>query len=140
MAQSDEKWYKTRTWIGVIFLFGVFLLAAGLYGLLTGAPSAGDGFANYAVSMGFIMVLLAGARLLAGESSYRQDERTRKIGAYGLAYSWFLTFLALFGVFWLDHFGVALPDAGTLAVGIILLMGLSAKAFQSWLFRKGDVA
>jgi peptidoglycan/LPS O-acetylase OafA/YrhL len=139
MAQNDKKWYKTRAWIGVIFLFGVFLLAAGLYGLLAGAPGPDDGFANYAISMGFIMVLLAGARLRKGESSYLQDERTKKIGAYGLSYSWFLTFLALFGVFWLDRFGISLPDAGTLAVGFILLMGLSAKAFQSWLFRKGDV-
>jgi peptidoglycan/LPS O-acetylase OafA/YrhL len=139
MAHKDEKWYKTRAWMGVIFFFGVFLLAAGLYGLLIGPSGSGEGFANYAISMGFIMVLLAGTRLLRGESSFMQDERTRKIGAYGLSYSWFLTFLALFGVFWLDYFGVPLPDAGTLAVIFILLMGISARVFQSWLFRKGDV-
>jgi peptidoglycan/LPS O-acetylase OafA/YrhL len=139
MTQNDKKWYKTQTWIGVIFIFGIFLLAAGLYGLLTGGPASPDGYANFAVSMGFIMVLLAGARLRKGESFHMQDERTKKIGAYGLSYSWFLTFLTLFGVFWLDYAGVPLPDAGTLAVGFILLMGLSAKAFQSWLFRKGDV-
>jgi hypothetical protein len=132
-----QKIYKTRAWTTGMFLFGIVLLAVGLWQMLGGA---GDGsFASYAVSMGFIMVFLAGTRLLRDESYHLQDERTKKIGAYGLSYSWFLTFLVLFAVFWLDYFGIPLPDAGSLAIALILLMGISAKGFQIWLFRKGDV-
>ena len=132
-----QRIYRTRAWTTGIFIFGIVLLAAGLWQMLTG--SGDESFAGYAVSMGFIMVFLAGTRLLRDESYHMQDERTRKIGAYGLSYSWFVTFLVLFAVFWLDYFGIPLPDAGSLSILLILLMGISAKGFQIWLFRKGDV-
>jgi predicted CDP-diglyceride synthetase/phosphatidate cytidylyltransferase len=91
------------------------------------------------VTFGFILVFLAGARLYHDENNFLQDERTRKIGAYGLSWSWFLTFIVLFGFFWLDYLDIYKPDAGALSVILILVMGVSAKVFQWYLFRKGDV-
>jgi len=51
-------------------------------------------------------------------------------------WSWFLTFIALLGLFWLDHFGTWSPDAGALCVLLILVMGISAKVFQVWPFKR----
>jgi predicted CDP-diglyceride synthetase/phosphatidate cytidylyltransferase len=122
-----------------MFLFGVILLAVGLFQMLTMPAGAPGNISDYAIATGFVMMILAGARMLQGESHYMQDERTKRIGAWGLSYSWFLTFMAMFAVFWLDYLEIASPDAGTLSVVFILLMGISARVFQIYLFRKGDV-
>lgn len=140
MAKAQQQWHNSRTWMTAMFLFGVILLAVGLFQTLTMPAEAPGNIADYSIAAGFVMMILAGARMLRGEPHYLQDERTRRIGAWGLSYSWFLTFLAMFGVFWLDYLEIASPDAGTLSVIFILLMGISAKLFQTCLFRKGDVA
>jgi hypothetical protein len=64
------------------------------------------------IRFGFILVILAGLRLYRGETQYMQDERTRRIGACGLPWSWFLTFIVLFGFFRLDTPGIWSPDGG----------------------------
>ncbi|HDR72628.1 MAG TPA: hypothetical protein ENN85_01730 [Methanoculleus sp.] len=140
MAAAQKQLHKSRWWMTAMFFFGAALLATGLFQSLTMPAGALGTIAGSAIATGFVMMLLAGARLLKGESHSMQDERTKRIGAWGLSYSWFLTFLAMFAVFWLDHLGTASPDAGTLSVVFILLMGLSAKLFQSYRFRRGDVA
>ncbi|MDH7509963.1 MAG: hypothetical protein QHH04_02835 [Methanolinea sp.] len=89
--------------------------------------------------MGTVLVVFSGLKLWRGDKDSFQDERTRKIGAYGLSWSWFLTFIVLFAVFWADYLGFWSPDAATLSVLLILLMGISARAFQMYLFRRGDV-
>jgi hypothetical protein len=139
MPEMERSFFKSRTWMTVMFIFGIALLMAGLVELVLMPAEDGGNTALSFVTFGFIMVLLAGSRLYRGEPHFLQDERTRRIGAYGLSWSWFLTFIALFVFFWLDYLGIYSPGAGTLSVVLILLMGVSAKAFQIYLFRKGDV-
>jgi predicted CDP-diglyceride synthetase/phosphatidate cytidylyltransferase len=139
MQKQQRSFFKSRTWVTVFLIFGVTLLIAGLAELLFMPVDGPGNMAISFVTFGFILVFLAGARLFRDETDFLQDERTRKIGAYGLSWSWFLTFIMLFGFFWLDYLGIYKPDAGTLAVILILLMGVSAKVFQWYLFRKGDV-
>jgi hypothetical protein len=91
-------------------------------------------------SIGGVLLAVGLLRSAQRDGDRLQDERTRKIGAFGLSWSWFLTFVVLFAVFWADYLHVWSPDAGILSVILILLMGVSAKLFQWWLFRKGDVA
>ena len=139
MQNQKRSFFKSRTWITIMFVFGIVLLLIGLAEILFMPDDARGNMAIPFVTFGFILVFLAGARLYRDEYDPVQDERTRKIGAYGLSWSWFLTFILLFGFFWLDHFGIYQPDAGTLSVMLILFMGVSAKIFQYYLFRKGDV-
>ena len=139
MQKQQRSFFKSRTWVTVFLIFGVTLLIAGLADLLFMPVDGPGNMAISFVTFGFILVFLAGARLFRDETDFLQDERTRKIGAYGLSWSWFLTFIMLFGFFWLDYLGIYNPGAGTLAVILILLMGVSAKVFQWYLFRKGDV-
>ena len=139
MQKQQRSFFKSRTWVTVFLIFGVTLLIAGLAELLFMPVDGPGNMAISFVTFGFILVFLAGARLFRDETDFLQDERTRKIGAYGLSWSWFLTFIMLFGFFWLDYLGIYKPDAGTLAVILILLMGVSARVFQWYLFRKGDV-
>ncbi len=139
IMKKQQSFFKSRTWITVLFIFGIALLFAGLSEMLIKPVDAPDNPAIPIVTFGFILVFLAGARLYHDENNFLQDERTRKIGAYGLSWSWFLTFIVLFVFFWLDYLGIYKPDAGALSVILILFMGVSAKAFQWYLFRKGDV-
>jgi hypothetical protein len=139
MQKQQRSFFKSRSWITILFVFGIALLFAGLGEMLFMPVDAPGNAAIPFVTFGFILVLLAGSRLYRDENDFLQDERTKKIGSYGLSWSWFLTFIVLFVFFWLDYLGIYKPDAGTLSVILILFMGVSAKAFQWYLFRKGDV-
>jgi hypothetical protein len=139
-TKKKSRFFTSQTWISVMFLIGVFLLGIGLIELTLMPVTVEGNFSAAYISAGTVLVILAGLRLYRGGKAYLQDERTKKIGAYGLSWSWFLTFLVLFAVFWANYLGLWSPDAGTLSVILILLMGISAKAFQLWFFREGDVA
>ncbi len=139
MSRPKPSFFTSRNWVSVMFVSGTILLFAGLLQLVLMPTEAPGNAALSFITFGFLMVFLAGSRLYRGEQYYLKDERTRRIGAWGLSWSWFLTFIALFGFFWLDYLGIWSPDAGTLSIVLILTMGISAKAFQVWLFRKGDV-
>ncbi len=67
------------------------------------------------------------------------DERSKKIGAYGLSYAWLTGLIFTFGLFWLDYLGVLNLSTQTALSGSILVLALSAVIFQLYLFRKGDV-
>lgn len=138
MATKKNGLFLSRAWITIMFLVGVGLLLIGLGEMLLLPVDAPDSRSLSFVTFGFVLVFLAGTRLFRGERDLIQDERTRKIGAHGLSWSWFLTFMVLFGLFWLDYLGIFSPAGGTVAVILILLMGISAKVFQWYLFRKGD--
>ena len=93
------------------------------------------------------MLIAAGAVfLIAGITNHRKygddpesDERSKKIGAYGLSYAWLTGLFFMFGLFWLDYLNVIrLSSQNALALSIHVL-ALSAVVYQVWLFRKGDV-
>lgn len=140
MPSKRPSFFKSRTWISIMFLFGVLMLAVGLAQLTLIPASPGKNFTAAYISAGTVLVIMAGLWLYKGEKNYIQDERTRKIGAYGLSWSWFLSFILLFVFFWAHYLHLWSPDAGVLCVILILFMGISAKTFQWWFFRKGDVA
>jgi len=131
--------FKSRAWITVMFIFGIVLIGIGMMNLAFLAGEESPGLISMFISAGFVLTILSGFRLWKGETNYMQDERTKRIGAYGLSWSWLLTFLFLFGIFWADYLHLWSPDAQTLSVLLILFMGISAKGFQAYLFRKGDV-
>lgn len=131
----DHK--KKRFYIQLMLVGGLFLIFGGFVGLVTGTETPHT--ISVFIIAGFVMALLAGIKLFRGDAGMVDDERVRKIGAWGLSYSWFLTFIVLFLVFWVNELTLVDLDARTVTVGTILLMGVSAKCFQWYLFRKGDV-
>jgi len=93
------------------------------------------------------MLLAAGfAFLITGITRHRKygdnpesDERSKKVGAYGLSYAWLTGLLFMFGLFWLDFLDVLrLSTQNALAISVIVL-ALSAVIYQTYLFKKGDV-
>lgn len=68
------------------------------------------------------------------------DERSKKIGAYGLSYAWLTGILFISALYWLDLMGfLRLGTQGVLGLSLTVLV-ISAVAYQMYLFRKGDVA
>jgi hypothetical protein len=67
------------------------------------------------------------------------DERSKRIGAYGITYAWLTGLFFMFILFWLDYLNVFRMSAQNALVLSILVLTLSAKIYQIYLFRKGDV-
>jgi len=128
---------KRRFYIQLMLVGGLILIFGGFIGLVAGSKSPNT--ISVFIIAGFVMVLFAGLKLFREDAGLVDDERVKKIGAWGLSYSWFLTFIVLFLVFWVNELTLVNLDARTVTVGTILLMGVSAKFFQWYLFRKGDV-
>lgn len=117
---------------------GAVLLAGGAGALLI---TGGNGIAA-------TLFLCAGlAFLITGIVRHRRygddpesDERSKKIGAYGLSCAWLTGLFFMFALFWLDYGNVfTLSVQDTLMLSIFVL-AFSAMVFQVWFFRKGDVA
>ena len=118
-------------------VIGVLMITSGIVSLLL---TAGEGIIS-------TMLLAAGfAFLITGISRHRRygdepesDERSKKIGAYGITYAWLTGLLFMTGLFWLDYLGVLrLSTQNALALSVVVL-ALSAVIYQAYLFRKGDV-
>jgi hypothetical protein len=96
--------------------------------------------------IGTIFLAAGLAFLITGISRHRKygedpesDERSKKIGAYGLSYAWLTGLFFMAGLFWLDYLGILrLTTQHALSASIVIL-ALSAILYQSFLFRKGDV-
>ncbi|NPV62903.1 MAG: hypothetical protein HPY61_09790 [Methanotrichaceae archaeon] len=68
-----------------------------------------------------------------------KDERTDKIRAFSLAYSWFVSILAILVIFSAATMGMISIDAITALSAIVFIMSGSAIAFLVFLDRRGDV-
>lgn len=117
---------------------GAILAAAGI--LLPFLIDGIEALSSILVTIGLVTIAVVVMRHWRFRDELESDERTKKLGAYGLSYSWLLTLIFLAILFWVDYLGLlALPVGGVLLV-TILLMALSARIFQWYLFRQGDVA
>jgi protein-S-isoprenylcysteine O-methyltransferase Ste14 len=122
----------------ITLIAGMLLVLAGI-----ALPYTGIAFEEPAsialVSAGIAMMIVAAVTGLRYRDEIRSDERTKKIGAYGITYSWLLTLVLITVFFWLNYLNlVVLTVQGVLAV-LLFAMVLSARFFQWHLFRKGDV-
>jgi len=117
---------------------GFLLILVGLLMPLAGRVGDGD-HASVLITMGVVIIAVMALRLWRRGEDVEADERTKKIGAYGLSYSWLLTLLLLFILFWADRLALLALTAGDVLLAAILVMTISAKVFQWHLFHGGDV-
>jgi hypothetical protein len=71
--------------------------------------------------------------------SMESDERSRRIGAYGLSYAWLTGIFFMFVLFWVDYLAVLRLSAGVALALSIVVLAISALIYQVYLFRKGDI-
>lgn len=110
----------------------------GLAGLVLN--SFGDGIIPTILLAGGLAFLITGlARWKRFGENPEKDERTRRIGAWGLSYSWIASLFFMMALFWLDYLRVVTLTAGTAIGASVIFMTLSAVVFQMALSRKGDI-
>ena len=117
---------------------GSLLILASLLMLVAGW----EGYENHAsvlMTIGVVIIAVMALRLCRRGEAVEADERTKKMGAYGLSYSWLLTLVLLFLLFWIDRLALVALTAGDVLLAAILVMTISARAFQWHLSRQGDV-
>ncbi|ABS54798.1 hypothetical protein Mboo_0276 [Methanoregula boonei 6A8] len=122
----------------------IYRIVIGLLFILTGAVAGLSSSGNIVLP---VILLAAGAAFLTtglirhnryGDDP-ESDERSKKIGAYGLSYAWMTGAVGITLLFWGEYAGIG-HLGGTEALELsVLLLVIPAVVFQAYLFRKGDV-
>lgn len=94
---------------------------------------------NILINIGVAIIVVLLVRLRRNGNLPEKDERTKKLGAYGLSYSWLTTFVALNLLFWIDRLQfIQLSVSGVIFI-LFVLMLMTAKGFQWYFLSKDDV-
>ena len=118
-------------------IIGVLMLVSGIISIVLNAGQAGIGSILVAAGIVFLITGISHHRKFGNDPE--SDERSKKIGAYGLSYAWLTGLFFMFGLFWLDNLGVLRLTVQNALMASILVLALSAALYQVYLFRKGDV-
>ncbi|WP_292468715.1 hypothetical protein [Methanolobus sp.] len=89
------------------------------------------------INIGAIILFVTFIRAKRYRNGPVKDERTIKIGAYGLSYSWLITFILIALLFWVEEFGIAQMTVKQILAVLMFTMVVTAKGIQWYLFRKG---
>jgi len=96
--------------------------------------------------IGSILLIAGLAFLISGITRHfrdgenmESDERSKKIGAYGLSCAWLTGLFFMFALFWLDYLNIVRFGTQVALALSIVVLALSARLFQMYLFRRGDV-
>jgi drug/metabolite transporter (DMT)-like permease len=126
-----EKYTKTSyTFALILILIGIFMVA-----FQEQYQALGTGFIN----AGSIIIFVTFVKARRYRNGPVKDERTIKIGAYGLSYSWLITFILISLLFWVDEFQIIQLTIRQVLAILMVTMLVTAKGIQWYLFRKGDV-
>ena len=118
-------------------IIGVLMLVSGIISMMLNAGEAVIGTILVAAGIVFLITGISRHRKFGNDPE--SDERSKKIGAYGLSYAWLTGLFFMFGLFWLDSLGVLKLTVQNALIASILVLALSAAIYQAYLFRKGDV-
>ena len=118
-------------------IIGAIMIISSIFSLLMTGGEAIIGTILFCAGMAFLVTGIMRHRRYGDDPE--SDERSKKIGAYGLSWAWLTGLFFMNGLFWLDYFSILrLNTQNALALSVVVL-ALSAVVFQIWLFRKGDV-
>lgn len=121
-----------------LLILGILFILAGIAlpytGIATGSPASAS-----LISAGIAMLIVTAVTAMRSRDEVPSDERTKKIGAYGITYSWLLTLVLILIFFWIDYLDLAVLGLQAVLGVLLFTMVLSARVFQWFLFRKGDV-
>ena len=118
-------------------IIGVLMLVSGIISMMLNTGEAGIGTILVAAGIVFLITGISRHRKFGNDPE--SDERSKKIGAYGLSYAWLTGLFFMFGLFWLDSLGMLKLTVQHALMASILVLALSAAIYQAYLFRKGDV-
>lgn len=116
---------------------GALMVIGGIVSIVLTTGEAGIG--TILLAAGIIFLITGIVRHRRFDDEMESDERSKKIGAYGLSYAWLTGLVFMFGLFMLDYFGVLKLSVQNTLMASILVLTLSAAIYQTYLFRRGDI-
>jgi hypothetical protein len=126
MEENQKYW--------LMIIAGILLIGSGILYQLN--DSADQMVSMIAISGGTVFIVVSVLRYNRYGAGIVQDERTRKIGAKALSYSWLLTFILINGLFWIDYLNIF--DIGLRAsLGLILFAMTISGAGLQYLMKRG---
>lgn len=126
--------------VKVALICGLALIAGGvgvvmipeISGIATIQPIDSTGL----IVSGMVLILLT----VRSKSDLEvRDERTIRIGTYGLSYSWYLTYLVIAAIGWAMATDAIEISGVLICMTLIILMPVSAMIFQWYFNTRGDV-
>lgn len=91
------------------------------------------------INVGLVIFIVTVFRLLRKGELPDRDERTKKLAAYGITYSWLLTLVLIAVLYWVEYFKLAeLSAEGVLGI-LLFFMIVSSNVFRWYFMQKGDV-
>lgn len=118
-------------------IIGILMVVSGLVSMILTSGEAITGTILLVAGITFLLTGIIRHKKYGDEPE--SDERSKKIGAYGLSWAWLTGLFFMFGLFWLDYLNIVkLGTQIALALSIVVL-ALSAGLYQVYLFRRGDV-
>lgn len=85
-------------------IIGTLMLISGIVSIALTAGEATIGSMLIAAGIAFLITGIIHHRRYGNDPE--SDERSKKIGAYGITYAWLTGLLFMFGLFWLDSLNV----------------------------------
>ncbi len=128
---------KLEKYIKLSYTLAFVLIMAGIIIVAMFADYQQSGISL--INIGAIILFVTFIRAKRYRNGPVKDERTIKIGAYGLSYSWLITFILIALLFWVEEFGIAQMTVKQILAILMFTMIVTAKGIQWYLFRKGDV-
>jgi hypothetical protein len=126
-----EKIYRYKLVPGITIM---------LAGMLSAAFHTFDmSVSIFLINLGLILFVITAFRLFRLRGLPDRDERTKKLAAYGITYSWLLTLILIAVLYWVEYFKmVELTVGGVLGI-LLIFMSVSANIFRWHFMQKGDV-
>jgi hypothetical protein len=116
---------------------GALMIISGLISMIM---TSGEAVAGTILLVAGITFLLTGIiRHRTYGDGLESDERSKKIGSYGLSYGWLTGLFFMFGLFWLDYLNIVRLGTQIALALSILVLAISSRLYQVYLFRRGDV-
>lgn len=126
-----EKRYMYKLFLGIV------IMAAGM--ILTAFFETDALVPLTLIYTGLIIFVLMAFRLFRRGDLPDRDERTKKLSAYGITYSWLLTLVLLTILYWLEYFKLVEFTVNGIFGLLIFFMIISANVFRWYFMQKGDV-
>ncbi|MEI7857333.1 MAG: hypothetical protein WCH85_07510 [Methanomicrobiales archaeon] len=118
-------------------IIGILMIISGIASIIL---TAGEAIIGTILLVGGVVFLAVGiTRHRNDGDGPESDERSKKIGAYGLSYAWLTGLFFIFCLLWLDYLGVLRLGTQVALTLSIVVLAVSARLYQIYLFRKGDV-
>jgi drug/metabolite transporter (DMT)-like permease len=118
-------------------IIGAFMLVSGL--IITVFQPGGFFFGTILITGGCAFLAVGILRHRQYRDGPESDERSKKIGAYGLSYAWLTGIIFISVLYWLDIMGVLLLGTQVVLALSLMVLVISAVIYQIYLFQRGDV-